>query len=313
MKKILFLPLLLMSILFCGCSMNDLDEVMPQHASTTIMFNVVNSPMTRAASVGDNWPTTATHENALQVVEDVYSTPKDAGISFFTSNYSVNLTNDKGGSITAWDGSTSISLTEKNTFTVTLTEKNEGAFPKFKTATGWIDLSTIDLDTATPTFTSANYGGDIVITGISVADGKVNVTIQVNLTYDSYLLVAPSADWTILTNVKGFKSLCWGGSSGTVFNAYTLNNKKWWYYWGHGNEYVWGSGTILSYGFNFYSDGSDDIKVENGKWYGVFASLSSAGEGDDNTGGDTSKTHTVGGDNGVVPTANDVVGGGAIR
>lgn len=309
-----------MTLIITGCT-SDI-EVTPTEtittANTKVIFDIVSTEQyqTRSASVGDNWPNALTKTNAEATVKSAYTDLKNEGLSFFVNNYSVALNNaTTNSSITSWNGSATLSLTEKNTITVTLNPNTVGQFPKFKLANGWIDLSNLDLDNATPTFTSDNYGGDIEIGGISNTNGVINVTIKVNLTYDSYLLVAPDADWSILTNIKGFSTLKWGGSNGTRFFTQSISGGKWWYYWGEGNDYVWGKGTLINYGFNLYSDGTKDLKVETGKWYALFASLNSAGEGDDdpNNPSDQDKTHTVGGDNGITPTTNDIVSGGAIR
>lgn len=325
MKKLFLLTMMIMVLIIAGCT-SDMD-VQPTENSTTetlttanakVVFDIVSTEQyqTRTASVEDNWPNASTKTNAEATVKSTYTDLKNEGLSFFVNNYSVALNNvTTNSSITTWNGSTTLSLTEKDSITVALTPNTVGKFPKFKLAKGWINLSNLDLDTETPAFTSDNYGGDIEIGGISNTNGVVNVTIKVKLTYDSYLLVAPDANWSILTNVKGFKTLKWGGSNGTNFFTQSISGGTWWYYWGNGNDYVWGKGALIQYGFNLYSDGTKDIKVENGKWYALFASLNSAGEGDDDTDNpnDTDKTHTVGGDNGITPTANDIVGGGAIR
>lgn len=302
MKKIL---LLLLPFMLMACS-NDFDELKTETkvAKTNVVFNIVS---TRAAAVNDNWPTTGAKTQAEYVVDKIYTAKKSAGTSFFTDNYSVNLVNDKGGSITSWMGSTKLSLTETNNITVELTT-TDGAYPKFKKATGTIDISNVELDVASPDVSKAVCTGDISVSNITVdSNGRVNVTIVINLTYDSYLIVAPSDEFSVLSTTKGFNNLKWGGVTGTDFNTTTASDgKKWFYWWGYStnptiSEYIYGKGAVLWYGFNISTSSATgaDIIVENGKWYALFASWNSVGE-DANT-------------TGLQPVAGDLVGGGVIR
>lgn len=293
MKK--FITILLLGLLFVGCDKNEVEA--PHMSNVTVLFSVKGTPITRSASINDSWPTTAVKTQAEYVVNKIYTTPKNAGISFFTSNYTVKLTNDKGGSITSWTGSTALSLTETNTITVQLTPNNVGAYPKFKEAAGTIDVSQVDLDASTINVASAKSTGDISIVSITNNSGQINVVIQVNLTYDSYLLVAPSANFSILSNTKGFNSISWGS---TAFNNTTdSNGTEWFYYWGDNEGYVQGKGAILTYGFNLSTTDNTKILVNNGYWYGLFASWSSVGEESFITG--------------IQATAKDLTCGGAIR
>lgn len=297
MKKILllFLPLMMMA-----CS-NGFDEpkTKTKVAKTNIIFNIASTPQTRAASVNDNWPTTSAKTQAEYVVDKIYTAKKSVGTSFFTDNYTVNLVNDKGGSITSWTGSTKLSLTETNNITVELST-TDGAYPKFKKSTGTIDISNIDLDVASPDISKAVCTGDISVSNIIVdSNGRVNVTIVINLTYDSFLIVAPSDEFSVLSTTKGFNNLKWGGNTGTDFNTTTSSDgKKWFYWWGTNSGYIYGKGAIMWYGFNISTSGTDII-VENGKWYALFASWNSVGE-DANT-------------TGLQPVAGDLVNGGVIR
>lgn len=283
-----------------ACS-SEFDEpkVKTKVAKTDVIFNIAQAPGQRAASVNDTWPTTDTKTQAEYVVDKIYTAKKAAGTSFFTDNYNVNLVNDKGGSITSWTGSTKLSLVDVNTITVELTT-TDGSYPKFKKATGTIDLSKVDLDNASPNVSEVVCTGDVYVSNITVSsEGRVNVTITINLYYDSYLIVAPSDELSILSTTKGFNTLKWGGSSGADFNTTTaLDGKKWFYWWGDNSGYIYGKGAFLWYGFNVTTTGSD-ILVENGKWYALFASWNSVGE-DANT-------------SGLQPAAGDLVGGGVIR
>jgi hypothetical protein len=300
MKKLFYLLVIALSL--GACSVDEAYET-PSTANMNVSFNIITDADTRAASVGDSWPTTDSKTQAETVVNNVYTTPKNNGISFFTTNYKVLLTNDKGGTINDWKGSTEISLTEVNNITVQLTPITEGKFPKFNTVIGTLDLSEVELDKTTPDINDVVSTGGIKVTKITCASDKINVTIQVDLAYDSYLLIAPSSDFSVLSTDKGFKSIQWGQTNGNAFYDTTVNGNKWFYYWGNGDGYVYGKGNILSYGFNFTTtnDGTKII-VEKGKWYGLFASWNSVGE-----------TAFIGEDGNIIPTANEVVCGGAIR
>lgn len=300
MKKLFCL--LASVLLLSACSVDDDVFDTPSTADMNVSFNIITEPETRAASIGNDWPTTDSKSQAESVVSDVYSSLKD-NISFFTTNYNVSLTSDHGGKIDDWKGSTEISLTKVNTISVQLTPKTEGAFPKFNSVVGTLDLSNVELDVSSPDVSKVVCTGSIKVTKITCTSDKINVTIQIDLTYDSYLLVAPSSEFSVLSTVKGFNSVLWGSSTGTKFNETTVNGKKWFYYWGDGDGYVYGKGIILNYGFNFTTTNDNTkIIVEKGKWYGLFASWNSVGE-----------TALVGEDGNIIPTANDIVCGGAIR
>jgi hypothetical protein len=299
MKKLFCL--LASVLLLSSCSVDEVLET-PSTANMNVSFNIITEPETRAASIGESWPTSDSKTQAAAVVDNVYSSLKN-DVGFFTSNYDVSLTNDQGGEIDNWNGSTEISLTKVNTINVQLTPKTEGAFPKFNSVIGTLDLSNVELDVSSPDVSKVVCTGGIKVTKITCTSDKINVTIQIDLTYDSYLLVAPSSEFSVLSTVKGFNSVLWGSSTGTKFNETTVNGKKWFYYWGDGDGYVYGKGTILNYGFNFTTTNDNTkIIVEKGKWYGLFASWNSVGE-----------TSLVGEDGNIIPTANDVVCGGAIR
>lgn len=300
MKKLFYLLATALSL--GACSVDETYET-PSTANMNVSFNIKTDTNTRAASVGDSWPTTDSKTQAETVVNNVYTTLKNNGISFFTTNYNVSLTSDQGGKIDDWKGSTEISLTKVNTINVQLTPKTEGAFPKFNSVVGTLDLSNVELDVSSPDVSKVVCTGGIKVTKITCASDKINVIIQIDLAYDSYLLVAPSSEFSVLSTVKGFNSVLWGSSTGTPFNETTVNGKKWFYYWGDGDGYVYGKGTILNYGFNFTTTNNNvKIIVEKGKWYGLFASWNSVGE-----------TALIGEDGNIIPAADDIVCGGAIR
>lgn len=299
MKKLFCL--LVSVLLLSSCSVDEAFET-PSTADMNVSFNIITEPETRGASIGESWPTTDSKNQAATVVDNVYSSLKN-DVSFFTSNYDVSLTNDQGGKIDNWNESTEISLTKVNNIKVQLAPKTDGAFPKFNAVDGTLDLSNVELDVSSPDVSKVVCTGGIKVTKITCTSDKINVTIQIDLTYDSYMLVAPSSEFSVLSTVKGFNSVLWGSSTGTKFNETTVNGKKWFYYWGDGDGYVYGKGTILNYGFNITTaNDNTKIVVEKGKWYGLFASWNSVGE-----------TGLVGEDGNIIPTANDVVCGGAIR